>query len=644
MSVFTLVSDKKPAGSQPEAIKKLVDGYKKYSRQTLLGITGFGKTYVVANLIANVGKPTLVLAHNKTLAAQLYAELKELFPHNRVEYFVSYYDYYQPESYLPTTDTYIEKDAQINPQIERMRLQATASLFARKDVIIVSSVSCIYGLGNPDDYWGLRLELKRGAKLSREELVKRLVEMQYERNDEFLEPGRFRVRGDTIDISPSYDNEYLIRVELFGDDIEKITELNRLDMSPKSEVEEVIVFPAKQYVTTQEKIEKALKTIQTELDETLPGMDLLERTRLEKRTKYDLAMIRELGYCNGIENYSRHFDGRKVGDPPFTLIDYFPKDFLFIIDESHQTIPQLHAMYKGDRSRKENLVTHGFRLPCAYDNRPLKFEETERFFNHTVFVSATPSQYEKTKSGQLVEGIIRPTGLLDPNVELRPTKGQVQDVIREVNATVAQGWRVLVTTLTKKMAEDLTDYLAKEQLKVRYLHSEIDTLERTEIIRELRLGVFDVLVGINLLREGLDIPETALVCILDADKEGFLRNDTSLLQTIGRAARNANGRVIFYADVMTDSMKRAIDITHARRSVQEKFNKEHGITPATIVKPVRDKQVDIKTTKHLAKNDIPNLLIELEVAMQAAAENLQFEEAIQLRDRIKKLKQEYGIE
>ena len=644
MPVFTLESSKKPAGGQPEAIKKLVDGYKKHSKQTLLGITGFGKTYVVANLIASVGKPTLVLAHNKTLAAQLYAELKELFPKNRVEYFVSYYDYYQPESYMPSSDTYIEKDSSVNPQLERMRLQATASLFARKDVIIVSSVSCIYALGDPKDYWNLSLDVRVGDKKSRNEIIRSLIDMQYERNDQLLEPGNFRVRGDSIDISPSYDNERIIRIELFGDDIEKITELDRLNMTKINDLPEVTIFPAKHYVTTDEKLQAGIQEILSELDTRLPELGPVEAMRLEKRTKYDVTMIKELGYCTGIENYSRFFDGRKPGQAPYTLLDYFPEDFLFIIDESHVTLPQLHGMYKGDRARKANLIEHGFRLPSAFDNRPLKFEEAEKFFKHVVFVSATPAEYERKTSGQLVEGIIRPTGLLDPTVEVRPIKGQVQDLIKEVEKTVRAGWRVLVTTLTKKMAEDLTDYLAKEQLKVRYLHSEIDTLERTEIIRELRLGTFDVLVGINLLREGLDIPETALVAILDADKEGFLRNETSLLQTIGRAARNANGRVIFYADKMTDSMRRAIDVTHARRKMQEEYNKKHKIVPKTIVKAVADKKVDITSTKHLPRSEIPNMLIELQAAMDKAAANLDFEAAIKYRDQIKKIEKEYDIQ
>ncbi len=643
-SPFELVSDKKPAGGQPDAIAKLVKGYGKHERQTLLGITGSGKGFVMANIIAQLGKPALILAHNKTLAGQLYAEMKELFPKNRVEYFVSYYDYYQPESYLPSSDTYIEKDSAINPALDRMRLQATASLFSRDDVIIVSSVSCIYGLGNPEDYWNLSVDLRVGDNLPRDVLIRKFVDMQYERNDQVLEPGKLRVRGDVIDIAPAYDNERIVRIELYGDEIERIIEMNRLDLSPIQELKEVTIFPAKHYVSDPAKQEKALAAIEDELEQSLPGLGLLESTRLEKRTRYDLSMIKELGYCNGIENYSRHFDGRKPGEPPFTLLDYFPDDFLFFIDESHQTIPQMHAMYNGDRARKANLVEHGFRLPCAYDNRPLKFEESERFFKNVVFVSATPAQYERTTSGQIVEMIIRPTGLLDPLVEVRPSKGQVQDVMKEVAKMVALGWRTIVTTLTKKMAEDLTDYLGKERIKVRYLHSDIDTLERTEIIRELRLGKFDVLVGINLLREGLDIPETALVCILDADKEGFLRNDTSLLQTIGRAARNSEGKVIFYADRMTDSMTRAITITHARRAAQEKYNLEKGIVPATIIKAVADKQVDIKSTKHLPKSDVPNLLIELQTAMDKAAANLEFEEAIALRDRIKSLENEYGIE
>jgi excinuclease ABC subunit B len=643
MSVFKLVTDKKPAGGQPEAIKKLVAGYPKYERQTLLGITGSGKTFMMANVIEQLGKPTLVVAHNKTLAAQLYAELKELFPHNRVEYFVSYFDYYQPESYLPSTDTYIEKDSRVNPQIERMRLMSMTSLLSRSDVIIVASISCIYGLGNPVDFKKLSVPIKVGMHITRDQLLRKFVDMQYERNDQVLESGKFRVRGDVIDVFPAYD-ERIVRIELFGDDVEKISEIDPLNFTTINEHTEYTLFPAKQFVTTEEKIEKALNGIEQELDDTLPKLDLLERTRLEKRTKYDLALIREIGYCNGIENYSRYFDGRDAGMPPYTLLDFFPEDFLFIIDESHQTIPQMHAMYKGDVSRKANLVEHGFRLPCAYDNRPLKFEETEHYFRHVFFVSATPSAYEKETSGQLVEAIIRPTGLLDPLVEVRPSKGQITDLIEEVKATTKRGWRVLITTLTKKMAEDLTNHLGKEQLKVRYLHSEIDTLERTEIIRELRLGTFDILVGINLLREGLDIPEVALVAILDADKEGFLRNESSLLQTIGRAARNAEGRVIFYADRTTPSMTGAIEKTAQRRATQEAFNKKHGIVPKTIIKAVPEKKVDIKSTKHLPKSDIPNAIIELEAQMGEAAANLDFEQAIQLRERIKQLERELGAD
>lgn len=634
---FRLKSDFKPAGGQPKAIEKLSEGYNLYDKQTLLGITGSGKTFVMAHLINKVQKPTLVLAHNKTLAAQLYAELKELFPENRVEYFISYYDYYQPESYLPTTDTYIEKDAQVNAQIEKMRLKATAALLSREDTIIVSSISCIYGLGDPRDFSHMSLDIKKGSKVKRQEVISKLVAMQYERNDQVLEPAKFRVRGDVIDVIPAYD-ENIIRLELFGDEIEKISELHHLTGDTISKVDSIKIFPAKQYVVPEEKHEKAIQAIQEELKERLPELSPLEAERLRKRVKYDLEMIREVGYCTGIENYSRHFDGRKIGEPPYCLLDYFPKDFIFIIDESHQTLPQARAMYKGDYSRKKNLVDYGFRLPCAFDNRPLKFPEFEKYLHHAVFVSATPGDYEMQNSKQIAELIIRPTGLLDPKIEVRPIKGHIQDLIKEINTVVKRKERILVTTLTKRMAEDLTNFFAQNDIKVRYMHSEIDSLDRIEIIRQLREGEFDVLVGINLLREGLDIPECSLIAILDADKEGFLRNERSLIQTIGRAARNVNGQVIMYADRTTDSMKKAIDITKRRRLAQEKFNKEHKITPRTIKKNIAPKLREIKGTKHLSEEDIKRKLIDLDAEMKTAAEQLNFEKAIQIRDLIKQLK------
>ncbi|MDD1680039.1 MAG: excinuclease ABC subunit UvrB [Methanoregula sp.] len=637
MTEFQLVSTFAPAGSQPEAIKELIQGLKEDKQyQTLLGVTGSGKTFTMANVIQAAQKPTLVLAHNKTLAAQLYSEFCDFFPHNRVEYFVSYYDYYQPESYIPSKDQYIEKDSAINPKIEMLRLSATASLSTRRDVIVVASVSCIYGLGNPENFRNMGFELSVGQKISRTEIMSRLLDILFERNDIELMPGRFRVKGDTIDIIPGYFNN-IIRIEMFGDEIERISEVDKNTGTRKEQLKYFYVYPARHFVTPESTRKTAIESIQQELAEVLPTHGLIEAHRLEQRTRYDLEMIAETGSTKGIENYSRHFDGRKAGEKPYCLLDYFPDDFLMIIDESHQMIPQLHGMYNGDRSRKKALIDYGFRLPSAYDNRPLKFHEFEQYMGNVVFVSATPGEYELKKSGTAVEQIIRPTGLVDPNVEVRPIAGQTDDVIREVQATIARGDRVLITTLTKKLAEELSEFLADRKIRTRYLHSEIQTLERSEIIRELRLGKFDVLVGINLLREGLDIPEIGFIAILDADKEGFLRDARSLIQIIGRAARNVNSKVVLYADTMTDSIKRAIAETRRRRDIQVAFNKKHHITPQTIIKPVKEKEVDIKDTKHVPKNEIPNVVIELEKQMQDAADNLDFERAIALRDQIRKL-------
>ena len=634
---FELVSDFKPAGGQPEAIKELVKGFNKYPRQTLLGITGSGKTFVMANVIEKVQKPTLVIAHNKILAAQLYTELKELFPKNRVEYFISYYDYYQPESYMPTSDTYIEKEATVNAQIEKMRLHAMASLLSREDVIIVSSISCIYGLGDPQDFREMSLKLENKIGLTRKDIITRLVEMQYERNDNSLEPGKFRVRGEVIDVVPGYEDN-IIRIELEEGKLKKISELNHITNDIITTFDKLVIFPAKQFVVPDEKHKRAIVEIKEELEKHLPNLGMLEAERLRKRVKYDIEMIEEMGYCNGIENYSRHFDGRKEGTPPHVLLDYFPKDFMLIIDESHQTIPQSNAMYKGDYSRKKNLVDFGFRLPCAFDNRPLKFHEFEKYFNHVMFVSATPAVYETKSSGQIVELIVRPTGLLDPIVEMRPVKDQIKDMISEIKKTVDNDFRVLITTLTKRMAEDLTDYLSKEGIRVRYMHSEIESLERIELVRQLRAKEFDVLVGINLLREGLDIPEVALICILDADKEGFLRDERSLIQTIGRAARNVNGKVILYADRITKSIKSAMKITADRREMQIEFNKKNRITPTTIIKKIAAKKYELKGIKHMASKDVEKKLISLDADMRIAAEKLDFEKAIELRDMIESLK------
>ncbi|MBZ4662471.1 MAG: uvrB [Caloramator sp.] len=646
MGEFKIVSNFKPTGDQPQAIDKLVEGIKRGDRcQTLLGVTGSGKTFTMANIIERVQKPTLVIAHNKTLAAQLCSEFKEFFPENAVEYFVSYYDYYQPEAYVPHTDTYIEKDASINDEIDKLRHSATSALFERRDVIIVASVSCIYGLGDPNEYRDLVVSLRVGMERDRDEVIRRLVDIQYQRNDINFIRGTFRVRGDVLEIFPASQSEKAIRVEFFGDEIDRITEIDVLTGEILGERKHISIFPASHYAASREKIEKAIEGIEKELEERynelLQQDRLLEAQRLKQRTNYDIEMLREVGYCNGIENYSRHFDGRQKGEPPYTLLDYFPDDFLIFIDESHVTLPQLRAMYAGDKSRKDNLVEYGFRLPCAYDNRPLKFEEFEKKINQVLFVSATPSQYEIENSTQVVEQIIRPTGLLDPEIVVKPIKGQIDDLIGEIKATISRGFRILVTTLTKKMAEDLTEYLKDVGIKVRYLHSDIDTLERMRIIRDLRKGDFDVLVGINLLREGLDIPEVALVAILDADKEGFLRSETSLIQTIGRAARNAESKVIMYADKITDSMKRAIDETNRRRKIQMDYNKKHGIVPKTVIKPVHEiiEATKVAEDKEIYKAEDKDLLIRtLEEMMLEAAKNLEFERAAELRDKIYKLK------
>jgi excinuclease ABC subunit B len=636
---FELKAPFKPAGSQPEAIKKIVEGYSKHPMQTLLGITGSGKTMTVASVIEKVQKPTLILAHNKTLAAQLYQEFKEFFPNNAVEYFISYFDYYQPESYLPTSDTFIEKESTVNKQIEKMRLKTMMSLRSREDVIVIASISCIYGSGNPEDFDDLALDLEVGTDYKRRDIMESLVNMLYERNDFSLEEGKFRVRGETIDIFPAY-GATLVRLEFFGDELESISELDFLTGEKLSTHTEYKIFPTKQFVVSSEKQERAIKLIRAELDTVLPTMQPFEAERLKRRVKYDLEMMEEMGFCSGIENYSRHFEKREAGTAPHVLLDFFPKDFFLVIDESHQTVPQSHGMYNGDYSRKKNLIDFGFRLPSAYDNRPLKFEEFEKYFNHTLFVSATPAQYELDKSGQVVEQLIRPTGLLDPVIELRPAEGQVKDLLSEVKKTVKDGFRVIVTTLTKKMAEELTNFYGKEGIKVRYLHSDIDSLDRIELIRDLRAGEFDVLVGINLLREGLDIPEVSLVAILDADKEGFLRNERSLIQTIGRAARNTEGRVIMYADRETVSIREAMMKTQYRRETQIKYNKEHGIIPKTIIKKVVDKTREVKGIKHMASSDVTAKIADLESQMATAAENLDFETAINLRDTVNSMKRD----
>jgi excinuclease ABC subunit B len=637
---FELTTTFQVSPGQKKAIDTLLNNFDKKKKQTLLGITGSGKTFVMANIINKLQKTTLILAHNKTLAAQLYSELKDFFPNNRVEYFISFYDYYQPESYISTTDTYIEKDSSINEQIEKMRMHTVSSLLSRNDTIVVASISCIYNLGSPDDFKNMSIDLTVGKQLSRRDLIHNLVDMQYERNKMVLEPGKFRVRGDVIDIVPAYEKS-ILRIQLESNRVKKIKEIDPVTGDLKTSIDQIVLYPARQYVIPEEKQKEALNQIQLELANRLPELPLLESQRLKQRTNYDIEMIKEMGYCKGIENYSRHFDGRKPGEPPYVLIDYFPKNFLLIIDESHRTIPQARAMYNGDYSRKKSLVDFGFRLPSAFDNRPLKFEEFEKKMRTTLFVSATPGDYELVKSVKPVELITRPTGLLDPVVKIHPIEGQMKHLMNEARNTIKQGFRVLITTLTKRMAEDLTDYLVKESFRVRYMHSEIDSLDRIELIRQLRIGEFDILVGINLLREGLDLPEVATIFILDADKEGFLRDERSLIQTIGRASRNANGRVILYADVKTRSINRAMEITAYRRKFQIRYNQKHQLTPKTIVKKISTKKGKIKGTKHLAKTDIQYKIIELDAKMRAAAERLDFEEAIELRDTIEEYKKAF---
>lgn len=636
---FELVSEFEPTGDQPQAIDALVEGVKKVTVQTLLGVTGSGKTFSVANVIARTGKNTLVISHNKTLAAQLYSELKQFFPKNNVGYFVSYYDYYQPESYMPQTDTYIEKETQINEKIEKLRLEATAMLLSGEPTIIISTVSCIYSLGNPKDWEDLAITISTGDVIKRNELIKKFVDARYERNDTEIAAGNFRVKGDTIDIIPAYAED-IVRISMFGDDVEKISLLDNVSLKEKRILAQMKIFPAKHYLIAKDVREKAVISIKEELENRLPELNELEKQRLEMRTKYDLEMIEELGYCSGIENYSRHFDGRQSGEKAFCLMDFFGDDYLLVIDESHVTLPQLHGMYKGDYSRKQQLVTYGFRLPSAYDNRPLKFEEFEDYLKNTIFVSATPSDYERKISSQIAEQLVRPTGLLDPTVQVKPTKNQLDDLIVEIGKRAARNERVLVTTLTKRMAEDLAEYLSKKQVRVRYMHSEIEGLQRTELIRQLRLGEFDVLVGINLLREGLDIPEVSLVAILDADKEGFLRNFTSLIQTFGRAARNVNGSVIMYADNMTKSMSHAIEETQRRKEKQIQYNTEHKITPRSIIKSVPEQVTVLDESKLKSIHDLATDVIELESQMKQYSEDLDFERAIECRDRIKRLEKE----
>ena len=653
MPPFQVISDYTPSGDQPQAIRKLAQGIEDGLReQILLGVTGSGKTYTMAKVIEAVQRPTLVLAHNKILAAQLCEEFKEFFPNNAVEYFVSYYDYYQPEAYIPHTDTFIEKDASINEEIDRLRLSATASLLERRDVIVVSSVSCIYGLGEPDDFEKMMVSLRVGDDMGRDELLRRLVDIRYERNDIAFERNMFRVRGDTVELWPAYWKDSAIRVEFFGDEIDRVSEINPVTGTVTRRLTNIPVWPASHYVVSRDKMERAIGEIEGELEERerwfVENGKLVEAQRIRQRTSYDLEMMRELGYCNGIENYSRVISGRPVGSPPMTLMDYFPDDFVLFVDESHVTLPQVRAMFNGDRARKESLVEYGFRLPCAFDNRPLKFEEFQTRFNQAVFVSATPADYERGQADQIVEQVIRPTGLLDPRVEVRPVAGQIDDLIGEINARSARNERVLVTTLTKRMAEDLTAYLTKAGVKVRYMHHDVETIERMELIRDLRLGEFDVLVGINLLREGLDMPEVSLVAILDADKEGFLRSETSLIQTIGRAARNAEGMVILYADTVTRSMRSAMDETERRRKLQDAFNRAHGIVPKTVIKSVREilelskseAEAQKRSGKKLTKPELAAEIAKLEKQMKEAAKLMEFEYAAVLRDRIIELRKE----
>lgn len=656
---FDLVSEYEPSGDQPEAIRRIVEQVEAGDKaQVLLGGTGTGKTFTMANVIAQTNRPTLVLAHNKTLAGQLYGELKEFFPNNAVEYFVSYYDYYQPEAYVPSSDSYIEKSASVNDEIDKLRHSATSSILERRDTIVVASVSCIYGLVNPAEYRDHVISVRQGQELSRDAFMRRLVENQYERNDIDFQRGTFRVRGDIVDVFLSSHDSSSIRVEFFGDEIDRIREVDALTGEVRSEVEHFPIYPATHFVVDHEQVEKSVRSIEAELEDRLKELNdegkLLEAQRLEQRTRYDIEMLLEMGYCNGIENYSRHMDGRKPGEAPYTLLDFFPEDFLLMVDESHMTMPQVRGMYNGDKARKQVLIDHGFRLPSALDNRPLKLEEFEEKLNQTLFVSATPADYEVEKAGEddIVEQIIRPTGLLDPTVEVRPIEGQIDDIISEINDRIEREERVFITTLTKRMAEDLTDYLEEVGIKVKYLHSDIKTLERTEIIRDLRLGVFDVLIGINLLREGIDVPEVSLVTILDADKEGFLRNERSLIQTIGRAARNQNGHVILYADGITDSMRRAMDETARRRAIQQAYNKEHGIVPQTIKKEIRDairithvnsEEMSNSLTEQLRalkRDDREQALRNVELEMKQAAKDLNFEKAAELRDVIMELKAE----
>jgi excinuclease ABC subunit B len=660
MPEFKIVADFKMTGDQPQAVDRLVEGLEKgYTHQTLLGVTGSGKTFTMANVIERVQRPTLVICHNKTLAAQLSSEFKEFFPDNAVEYFVSYYDYYQPEAYIPQKDMYIEKDADINEEIDKLRHAATRALFERRDVLIVASVSCIYGLGEPEEYRSFVVSLKRGEHYGRQMLLRHLVDMQYGRNELDLARGNFRIRGDTLEIQPAYE-ELALRIEFFGDDIERIVSLDPLTGEILSEMESVDIYPAKHFVTSQDKMEKAIEAIQQELADRLKELNaqgkIVEAARLEARTNYDLEMLREAGYCSGVENYSRHLAGRPAGSAPWTLLDYFPKDFLLFIDESHMTLPQIRGMYHGDRSRKETLVEYGFRLPSALDNRPLDFNEFQKHINQVVYTSATPAEFEYQHSQQVVEQLVRPTGLLEPTIEVKPTKGQIDDLLEQIKTRVDKGSRCLVTTLTKRMAEELAEYLAEMGIKTHYLHSEVDTLERVEILRDLRLGVYDVVVGINLLREGLDLPEVSLVAILDADKEGYLRSKGSLIQTMGRAARHIDGHVIMYADMITKSMKEAIDETMRRRKIQEDFNREHGITPQGIRKAVRDitervkaaavaeKKAEYTVATPATREAIMRLVKDLEIQMKQAARALEFEKAALIRDRIIELRKEMVIE